>query len=136
MSRTSPEDRITVKDALAIWSRSKSWFHGTQQKPGWRWTRAEELQLREGPPVTMSRKAVLQMHEELLGAPLVGRHPNAARLRGYSVSTTEKMCTQDTGGYGEQLAALCRGVESGMITAEEFKRAKADLSATAIARGR
>lgn len=121
--------RIRLSEALEHLSpvMSRSSFYGTSRNPGPRWTHIERLDIREGPPITLDRRAFLAWLDELAGALARGRNPNANRLGDYTRSDASDI--DDSLDYVGQLLMLVRALESGRISQEQFDRAVRDLNA-------
>ena len=120
-----PQDRISLTEILRTIKMSRSTFYGAR-RDGPRWTEVDRLDIRSGRyGITADRKRFERWHRELQGPPARMPHPRAARLGEHARHAPSKET------YGEQLAALCAGLEKGAITRDQFDHALATLPPTA-----
>lgn len=81
----------------------------------------DELDIRDGPPITMDRKKFSRWLETLKGKRAIKRSTNAERLG------TRAIPARATVSYGNRLSVLCSALASGKISQEQFDRAVGDL---------
>lgn len=126
----SPEvtpERIGITEALvhlAPFRIKRSTFYGSSREPGPRWTMIDELDICDGPPITMDRRRFYRWIKTLKGKRAIERSANAGRLG------ENAMPAIATESYGDHLSVLCSALAAGMITQEQFDRAVADLDST------
>jgi hypothetical protein len=108
-------DRIRLSVALKHLTpfMSRSTFYA-----GPRWSMIEELDIREGPPLTLSQVKFTRWLKTLAGNLAVGRQAVSGRLGVHA----QLLSVPGQDAYAVAIRALMQSLESGELDAEQFRR--------------